>query len=76
MGRHVELVLPHLDPVRHARRTKKQKKLKQLVVVDPRVNAAIAKEGLKDTTVIDFLKNGHADPWLMFMRVHTQPIVP
>lgn len=67
----VPIVLSHLDPIRHARRAEKQKALEKLVVVRARVNVAVAEEAFKNSTVLDILKNGHAHPWLILVRIHT-----
>src|SRR5215469_13667237 len=40
----VKMVSPHLDAIRHARRTQKQKTLEQLVVVRACVNITIAEK--------------------------------
>lgn len=67
----VKVVLPHLDAMRDPRRAEKQKALEQLVVPGARVNVAIAEECFKKTTVLDVLKDGHGDPWLVPVRIHT-----
>lgn len=67
----VKMVLPHLDTMRDAWRTQEQKVLEQFVVVRAGVNVSVAEESFKNTAVLDVLKNGHVDPWLMLVRIHT-----
>ena len=68
---HVKVVSPHLDSMRDARRAQKQKVLEQLVIVRSRVNVSIAKKCFKKAPVLDVLKDGQSDPWLVLVRIHT-----
>jgi len=67
----VKMVLAYLDPMRNTRRAEKQKALEQLVVVGSGIDVSVPEKCFENSAVLDVLKNGHVDPRLMLVRIHT-----
>ncbi|HTV42515.1 MAG TPA: hypothetical protein VMF08_18255 [Candidatus Sulfotelmatobacter sp.] len=69
--RTLEVVPAHLYAMGDARRAQEQKTLEQFVIVNASVNVPVTEESFKNTSLLDVLKDGHVDPWLVLVRIHT-----
>jgi len=64
--RALQVILPDLNPICHARRTQKQKIPKGLVIVSPRLKPFASEKGFEHFPVVHVFKHRHIHPQLMF----------
>ena len=70
VDRLVEVVLAYLYAMGDVWRAQEQKSLEQFVIVGARINVPVPEKVFENAPVLDVLKNGHANPWLVLMRIH------